>query len=143
MLVYLFRHSDILLEGTDSNRRTRKGADLQSAGFNHSPTFQGCDVDGVRTTWHKFFQDSALPWECHMGIPPELLHQIVPRVGLEPTHTRHWFLRPACLPFHHLGNFFHQHFKDLRGVIPVSTLQRYNKYSNFQTRDYIFFNVYF
>ena len=28
-----------LLEGTDSNRRTRKGADLQSAGFNHSPTF--------------------------------------------------------------------------------------------------------
>ena len=30
----------IKLEGTDSNRRTRKGADLQSAGFNHSPTFQ-------------------------------------------------------------------------------------------------------
>ena len=30
----------ILLEGTDSNRRTRKGAELQSAGFNHSPTFQ-------------------------------------------------------------------------------------------------------
>lgn len=74
-----------MLEGTDSNRRTRKGADLQSAGFNHSPTFQGCGVDGVRTTWHKFFQDSALPWECHMSIPPELLHQVVPRVGLEPT----------------------------------------------------------
>ena len=29
-----------LLEGTDSNRRTRKGTDLQSVGFNHSPTFQ-------------------------------------------------------------------------------------------------------
>ena len=32
-------NSPIMLEGTDSNRRTRKGADLQSAGFNHSPTF--------------------------------------------------------------------------------------------------------
>jgi hypothetical protein len=74
-----------MLEGTDSNRRTRKGADLQSAGFNHSPTFQGCGVDGVRTTWHKFFQDSALPWEYHMSTPPELLHLVVQRVGLEPT----------------------------------------------------------
>ena len=22
--------------------------------------------------------------------------------GLEPASTRHWFLRPACLPFHHI-----------------------------------------
>jgi hypothetical protein len=29
----------------------------------------------------------------------------VPKAGLEPAHTRHWFLRPACLPFHHLGIF--------------------------------------
>ena len=35
----------------------------------------------------------------------QLCHQLllleVGAVGLEPTRTGHWFLRPACLPFHH------------------------------------------
>ena len=48
---------------------------------------------------------------CHfrsaMLYPAELRDQFVPRAGLEPAHTRHWFLRPACLPFHHLGIFTH------------------------------------
>ena len=84
-----------------------------------------CGVDGVRTTWHKFFQDSALPWECHMSIPPELLHHIVPRVGLEPTHTRHWFLRPACLPFHHLGNYFTNKSKTIFVFQPYKDMEFY------------------
>ncbi len=29
---------------------------------------------------------------------------LVPQVGLEPTRTRHWLLRPAWLPLHHRGN---------------------------------------
>ena len=37
----------------------------------------------------------------------ELITQIVvPQVGLEPTRTRHWFLRPAWLPLHHRGMFW-------------------------------------
>ena len=38
-------------------------------------------------------------------LPTELITQIVvPQVGLEPTRTRHWLLRPAWLPLHHRGN---------------------------------------
>jgi hypothetical protein len=28
---------------------------------------------------------------------------LVPKMGVEPTRTRHWDLKPACLPFHHFG----------------------------------------
>jgi hypothetical protein len=40
VLLYQLSYEIIMLVGTDSNRRTRKRADLQSAGFSHSPTYQ-------------------------------------------------------------------------------------------------------
>ena len=45
-------------------------------------------ADGVRTTWHRFFQDLALPWEYHMITPPELLQHFVPMEGLEPPRLK-------------------------------------------------------
>ncbi len=36
----------------------------------------------------------------------------MPQVGLEPTRTRHWLLRPAWLPLHHRGNKYAMAFDD-------------------------------
>ena len=49
---------------------------------------------------------------CHYQLRPNLRPgfyffppHCVPWAGLEPARVKHWFLRPACLPFHHLGIF--------------------------------------
>jgi hypothetical protein len=89
-----------------------------------------CGVDGVRTTWHKFFQDSALPWECHMSIPPELLHHIVPRVGLEPTRLTALVPKTSVATITPPRQLFHQQIKD---HFCFSTLQRYGILSYRQT----------
>ena len=90
--------------------------------YSTHPLFPKCGVDGIRTTWHKFFQDSALPWECHMSIPPELLHHIVPRVGLEPTRLTALVPKTSVATITPPRQLFHQQIKD---HFCFSTLQRY------------------
>ena len=82
-----------MLEGTDSNCRTRKGADLQSAGFNHSPTFQCCRDNRARTCgllvpnqaiYHLIYIPSWLLKDNH-NLPLQL-HFIFPLGTKKPEH---------------------------------------------------------
>ena len=62
---------------------------------------------------HKFSPDNGrcLDWRLSsltVGMPFLLLTHstMVPQERLELSRTKHWLLRPACLPFHHRGKCF-------------------------------------
>ena len=84
---------------------------------------------------------------CHYQLRPNLRPgfyffppHCVPWAGLEPARVKHWFLRPACLPFHHLGIFFilyvKEHLCTFSTWVSVYRLPESNRYEHRCSRDF-------
>ena len=92
--------------------------------YSTHPLFPKCGVDGIRTTWHGRFTDLLYHGKNYAF---HLSYYTILYRGWDsnPHASQHWFLRPAWLPLHHLGNYFIHKSKTIFVFQPYKDMEFY------------------